>query len=57
MNEFKIEINENLSKIIKIQANSEEEAIEIAKSMYKNEKIILDSKDFIDKEIKLVSDE
>jgi len=57
MNKFKIEITEKLAKIIEVNANTEEEALQIVKKMYEDEKIVLDSGDFIDKEIQLVSDE
>lgn len=57
MNKFKIEITETLSKIIEVEADNIEEALERVETMYKEEKIILDSSDFIDKEIKLFNDE
>ncbi len=57
MNKFKIEITETLSKIIEVEADDIEEALERVETMYKEEKIILDSSDFIDKEIKLFNDE
>ena len=57
MNKFKIEITETLSKIIEVDADNIEEALERVETMYKEEKIILDSSDFIDKEIKLFNDE
>ncbi len=57
MKEFKVEITETLSKIITIKANTLEEALESVTKMYEQEKIILDSDNFIEKEIKLVEDE
>ena len=57
MKEFKIEITETLSKIIEIQANDVDEALEAIKEMYYQELIILDSRDFVDKEIKMVNNE
>ncbi len=57
MNKFKIEITETLSKIIEVEADDIEEALERVETMYKEEKIILDSSDFIDKEITLFNDE
>ena len=44
---YKIEIEEILSKIVEIEANSIEEAIDIVKNMYQNEEIVLDSFNFI----------
>lgn len=54
MKEFEVEITETLSKIIKIKANTFEEALESVTKMYEQEQIILDSDNFIKKEIKLV---
>ena len=57
MKKFKIEITEILSKTFDIEANSEEEALEKVEILYKQEKIILDSNNFVDKEIKMVNNE
>ena len=54
MKEFKVEITETLSKIIKIKANTLEEALKGVIKMYEQEQIILDSDNFVEKEIKLV---
>lgn len=43
---FNIEISERLSRIVNIEANSLEEAIETAEQMYQNEDIVLDWTDF-----------
>lgn len=51
MKTFEIEIKETLSKIIKIEANSIEDAIEKATSLYNNEELILSSEDYCDTEI------
>ncbi|MDD3922550.1 MAG: DpnD/PcfM family protein [Endomicrobiaceae bacterium] len=48
MQTFKIEIQETLSKIVDIEADSIEEALQIAESKYKEEKIILDSSNYVD---------
>lgn len=45
MKQFEIEIEEILQRIIKVEADSKEEAIRIAKEKYKNEEIILDEND------------
>jgi DpnD/PcfM-like protein len=55
MKTFKIEIKETLSKIIEIEANSIEAAIEKATSLYNNEEIILSSDDYCDTEIEYFS--
>lgn len=41
MKKYKIEIQEILSEIIEVEANSEIEAIENAELLYKNEEIVL----------------
>ncbi len=48
MNKFKIEITETLQKTIELEAESLEEALYKAECLYKEEKIILDSSDFVD---------
>lgn len=47
MKKFKIEIQEILSEIIEVEANSEIEALENAELLYKNEKIVLNEKNHI----------
>lgn len=47
MNKYFIEIKETLSKIIEIEAESANEAISIADSLYKDSKVILDEYDFV----------
>lgn len=51
MKTFTIEIKEFLSMIVDIEANSEEEAISIVKTMYRNEEIVLDYSDYVTTEI------
>ncbi|MDO8351054.1 MAG: DpnD/PcfM family protein [Gallionella sp.] len=51
MKTFEIKIKETLSKIIEIEANSIENAIEKATLLYKHEEIILSSDDYFDTEI------
>jgi len=48
MKKFKIEVKETLSRIIEINANSIDEALENVQQIYKNEKIILDNDDFVE---------
>jgi len=57
MKTFKIEVQETLSRIIEVEAQTEEEAYLIIKKMYSNEEIVLDSSDYIDTEIKEYEDE
>ena len=45
MNKYSIEIEEVLQRNVKVEAETEEEAIKKVKEMYENEKIILDYND------------
>ena len=53
--EFKVEIKEILSRIVPIKANTEEEAYQKVKQLYKNEEIVLDDNDFLDVEFTVKS--
>lgn len=48
---FKIEVKETLSKIIEIEASSNDEAFMKVKEMYQKEEIVLSSDDFVTTEI------
>ena len=48
METFKIEVKETLSRIIEIEANSDDEAFSKIKDLYKKEEIVLDVEDYID---------
>ena len=48
---YKIEVKETLSRIIEIEAKSNDEAILKVKEMYKKEEIVLSSDDFVTTEI------
>lgn len=52
MQEFEIEIEEILQKVINVEADSEEEAIRIVKEKYRNEEIVLDELDFKEVNVK-----
>ena len=56
MKTYRIEITETLQRIIRIEANSSEEALSIVNNQYKNEDIVLDENDFILKSIDLLTD-
>lgn len=43
---YKIEIEETLQKVVEIQANSLDEAIDIAQNRYSNQEYILDYEDY-----------
>lgn len=48
MKNFKIKITERLEKICDTEANSLDEAIDIVRNKYSNEKIILYPEDFVE---------
>ena len=47
MANYKIEIQESLSRIVEIEAPSAEEAIDKARAMYRAEEIVLDADDWV----------
>ena len=51
MNNYYIAVNEILSRTVAIKADTIEEALKIAKELYKEEKIVLDYNDYVDYEI------
>lgn len=51
-NIYKIEISENICRIIEVEATSEKEAIDIVEQKYKNAEIVLDASDYVEYEIK-----
>jgi hypothetical protein len=53
MKTFNIEIQEFLSKIIEVEANSSGEAIAKVRQMYMNEEIVLSSEDYVTTEIEV----
>lgn len=54
MDTYNIEIEEVLLRVIKIEANSKEKALKLAKEKYQNEEIVLDYNDLVDVNIKNV---
>lgn len=46
MKKFKIVITETSSKVVEVQANNENEALETVKEMYENCEVVLDWNDF-----------
>lgn len=43
---YKVNVEELLSRIVEVEADSDEEAEDKVREMYKNEEIILDASDF-----------
>lgn len=52
---YKIEITETLQRIIKIEATDERTALILAKQLYSEEKIVLNSSHYIDTEINVIT--
>ena len=52
MQRYRIEVKEYLARIIDVDAESEEDAIDMVEEQYHNGDIVLDYKDFTDHEIK-----
>ena len=51
MQRYRIEVKEYLARIIDIDAESEEDAIEMVEEQYQNGDIVLDGSDYIDHDI------
>lgn len=51
---YSVEIKETLSRVVVVDATSEEQAIELAHNMYKNCELVLDENDYVDYEIALL---
>lgn len=46
MPKFNVQVKEILRRVVEVEAETLEEAIDIAKDMYQNEEIVLDADDF-----------
>ena len=55
MNTYEVEIRENLARVVKVEAVSEDAAIEKVEEDYKNGKIVLDANDFVEKEVEVIN--
>ena len=51
MKTFKIAVNEILSRVVRIEAETKEDAIQIVSQEYNNQRIVLDWSDFVDVKI------
>jgi hypothetical protein len=51
---YDVEITETLQRTLNITAESEDEAYDIVKKMYRKCEIVLDSSDYIDTEISVI---
>lgn len=50
METFKIEVKETLSRIIEVEASSENEALSKIQDLYNKEEIVLDADDYVETE-------
>lgn len=57
MKTFKIEVQEFLSRIVEVEANSKDEAVSLVRKLYQNQEIVLDDSDFIHNEIDVILEE
>ena len=53
MQKYQVEIDETLSRIIEVEAENENDAVSKIKDLYRQEKIVLDSNDYLDTEIEI----
>ena len=53
MPKYKVEITETLSRIVEVEAENKDSAVSKIKDFYRQEKIVLDSNDYLDTEIKI----
>lgn len=56
MAEFDVEVKETLARIITVEADSKDKAIEQVKEMYYQEVFILDSSDYVNTEYEVKED-
>lgn len=54
MKKYEVEIHEILARIVKVEAENEDEAIEKVQEMYDNEEIVLDWSNCVSSEIDFV---
>ncbi len=54
MKKYRIEVKEVLSRVIEVEANNEDEALDKVYEMYDNEKIVLDWHDLVEHEIDFI---
>lgn len=54
MKKYEVEVHEILARIVEVEANNEDDAIEKVYEMYDNEEIVLDWHDLVEHEIDFV---
>ena len=55
MKEFQVEVCETLIRVITVEAQNEEQALEFVRYDYNNAELVLDSDDFFDVDFNLVN--
>jgi hypothetical protein len=55
MEEYQVEVCETLIRIVTVEAQSEEQALEFVRYDYNNAELVLDSDDFFDVDFNLVN--
>ncbi|MCW6681884.1 DpnD/PcfM family protein [Aerococcaceae bacterium NML160702] len=48
MEQYKVEITETLSRVVEVNANSNDEAVDIVRQLYGESEIVLDESDYVD---------
>lgn len=51
---FQIEVHEESNRVVEIEAETEEQALDIAEKQYESGEIVLDAEDFEDYEIRVI---
>ncbi len=51
MTKYRIEVTEVLSRIVEMEAENEDDAVEMVRQMYQNCNLVLDASDYIETEI------
>ena len=54
MTKYRIEVTEVLSRIVEIEAENEDDAVEIVRQMYRNCDLVLDTSDYVETEISVI---
>ena len=57
MNEYAVEISETLSRVEYVEADNEDEALDIVREKYFNEEFVLDSSDYIDTDFQIYEEQ
>lgn len=56
MIKYEVEVHEILARVVEVEANNEDEAVEKVYEMYDNEEIVLDWHDLVEHEIDFIKE-